>query len=53
MRRVVAAFVEGGRVLGRCSLHVGYCVLHVDVDMECNTGDVRVCGGVNDDVEIE
>ena len=33
--------------LGRCFVSVGCCVLQVEVDVECITGIVRVCGGVN------
>ena len=53
MRRVVAAFVEAEHVLGRCSVHVGCCVLLIFVVMECSTVIVMVCGGVNDDETIE
>jgi len=36
--------------LGRCSVRIGYYVSRVNVVMECSTGIVRVCGGVNEDV---
>ena len=39
--------------MGRCSVHVGYCVSQVVVFMMCSRGIVRVCGGVNEDGSIE
>jgi len=53
MNRVVAAFVKEVRVLGRCFVRVGCCVSQVFVVIECGTGIVRVCGGVDEDVAIE
>ena len=53
MERVVAVFVREVAFRGRCFALVGCCVLQVFVDIECSTGIVRVCGGVNDVVAIE
>ena len=53
IRRVVAVFVEEGRVLGRCSVSVGYCVSLLATGMKCSNGIVRVCGGVDKGVAIE
>jgi len=53
MRRVVAVFVKEVVVSGRCSVRVGCCVSLLLVVMECSTGIVRVCGGLNEDVAIE
>ena len=53
MRRVVAAFVDGGAFLGRCFVRVGCCVSQVFVDFESISGIVRAFGGVNEDVAIE
>ena len=53
MRRVVAVFIEGNAFLGRWSVCVRYCVLLIDVAIECGGGIVRACDGVNDDVAIK
>jgi len=53
MKYVVAVFVEGGRVLARCSVIVGYCVLQVVVVMECSREIMMAFGGVNEVVAIE
>ena len=50
---VVVAFVEEVAFLGRCSVHVGYCISQVFDDNECITGIVRVYGGAVEDVVIE
>ena len=44
---------QGNRVLGRCSVHVGCCVLQVGVDMECEDEIAREYRGVNEDAPIE
>ena len=53
MKCVVAVFVVGGRVWGRCSVRVGCYVLQVDVDIACSREILRAFGGVNEAIAIE
>ena len=46
-------FRQGGCVLERCSIRVGYYVSQILVDIENIREVVRVRGGVNDDLAIE
>jgi len=50
---VVCVSFASCRSSGRCFVHVGYYVSQVFVDIECITGIVRACGGVNKAVSIE
>jgi len=50
---VVAAFVKEVRVFGEVLCTCQILSFSILVVMECITGVVRVCGGMNDDVAIE
>ena len=47
------ARLERIHVLGRCSVHVGYCVVQVVVVMKCGEGITRAYRGANEDVAVE